>query len=360
VTHPYAAPPGAGTPSGPDGRIVVNELTKVFGGRVRAVDRLSFTVEPGSVTGFLGPNGAGKTTTLRMILGLIHPTGGNSTIGGVPYRHLRNPMTVVGAALEASSFHPARSGRNHLRILCAAAQLPDRRADEVLDLVGLHDAAKRKVRGYSMGMRQRLGLAATLLGNPSILILDEPSNGLDPEGIRWLRGFFRHLAGEGRTVLVSSHLLNEVQEFADRVVILNRGQLVRQGSIAELTAGTDTVVVRSPQPGPLVEALRGAGRQPDQPDGNTVRVRGIEMAEVGHLAFTSGVELHELRTERFDLEELFFTLTEGAYSGQAMPGQQAPQFGPPQQFGPPPGQPPQPGPPQQFGPPQPGGAPWSG
>jgi ABC-2 type transport system ATP-binding protein len=342
VTHPYAAPPGAVTRAGPDGRIVVNELTKVFGGRVRAVDRLSFTVEPGSVTGFLGPNGAGKTTTLRMILGLIHPTAGNSTIGGVPYKHLHNPMTVVGAALEAASFHPARTGRNHLRILCSAAHLPDRRADEVLDMVGLHDAARRKVRGYSMGMRQRLGLAATLLGNPRILVLDEPANGLDPEGIRWLRGFFLHLAGEGRTVLVSSHLLNEVEEFADRVVILNRGQLVRQGSIAELTAGTDTVVVRSPQPGPLVEALRGAGQHPEQPDATTVRVRNIEMAEVGHLAFTSGVELHELRTERFDLEELFFTLTQGAYAGQAMPGQQPP---------PPPPQP-------QFGPPQ-GGAPWS-
>jgi len=347
VANVYAPPPGPGVPApggpggappGGDGRIVVNELTKVFGGRVRAVDRLSFTVEPGSVTGFLGPNGAGKTTTLRMILGLIHPTGGSSTIGGVPYKQLQNPLTVVGAALEASSFHPARTGRNHLRILCAAAHLPDARADEVLDLVGLHDAARRKVRGYSMGMRQRLGLAATLLGNPRILVLDEPANGLDPEGIRWLRGFFRHLAGEGRTVLVSSHLLNEVQEFADRVVILNRGQLVRQGSIAELTAGTDTVQVRSPQPAALVEALRQAGVQPEQPDPNTVRVRGIEMAHVGHLAFTAGVELHELRTERFDLEELFFTLTEGAYSGQTMPQQVPPQ----------PGFPPQ------------GGAPWSG
>ncbi|HEY7045869.1 MAG TPA: ABC transporter ATP-binding protein [Jatrophihabitantaceae bacterium] len=345
MANVYAPPPGPGAPGAPggappggDGRIVVNELTKVFGGRVRAVDRLSFTVEPGSVTGFLGPNGAGKTTTLRMILGLIHPTAGNSTIGGVPYRQLHNPVTVVGAALEASSFHPARTGRNHLRILCAAAHLPDRRADEVLDLVGLHEAARRKVRGYSMGMRQRLGLAATLLGNPRILVLDEPANGLDPEGIRWLRGFFRHLAAEGRTVLVSSHLLNEVEEFADRVVILNRGQLVRQGSISELTAGTDTVQVRSPQPAALVEALRRAGLQPDQPDANTVRVRGIDMAHVGHLAFTSGVELHELRTERFDLEELFFTLTEGAYSGQMMPQQV----------------PPQPGPPPQ------GGAPWSG
>jgi ABC-2 type transport system ATP-binding protein len=336
VANVYAPPPGPATPpatpAGPDGRIVVNELTKVFGGRIRAVDRLSFTVEPGSVTGFLGPNGAGKTTTLRMILGLIHPTAGTSTIGGVPYRRLRDPLTVVGAALEASSFHPARTGRNHLRILCAAAHLPDRRADEVLDLVGLRDAARRKVRGYSMGMRQRLGLAATLLGNPRILVLDEPANGLDPEGIRWLRGFFRHLAGEGRTVLVSSHLLNEVEEFADRVVILNRGRLVRQGSIAELTAGTDTVTVQSPQPDALVGALRDAGLQPEQPDAHTVRVRGVEMARVGRLAFTSGVELHELRTERFDLEELFFTLTEGAYAGQPAP--------------------------QQFSP-QPGGAPWS-
>jgi ABC-2 type transport system ATP-binding protein len=301
-------------PNGPDGRIVVNELTKVFGGRVRAVDRLSFTVEPGSVTGFLGPNGAGKTTTLRMILGLIHPTAGSSTIGGVPYRQLHNPMTVVGASLEAASFHPARTGRNHLRILCAATKLPDRRADEVLDLVGLRDAGRRKVRAYSMGMRQRLGLAATLLGNPRFLLLDEPANGLDPEGIRWLRGFFRHLAGEGRTVLVSSHLLNEVEEFADRVVILNRGQLVRQGSIAELTAGTDTIVVHAPQPGPLLAALRGEGREPEQLGPTILRVRGITAAQVGHLAFTAGVELHELRAEKFDLEELFFTLTQGEYA----------------------------------------------
>ena len=352
VTQTYAPPPAPGAPP-PDqrGRIVVNELTKVFG-TVRAVDRLSFSVEPGSVTGFLGPNGAGKTTTLRMILGLVHPTGGNSTIGGVPYRHIHNPMTVVGAALEAASFHPARTGRNHLRILCAAARLPDRRAEEVLDLVGLRDAARRKVRGYSMGMRQRLGLAATLLGDPHILLLDEPANGLDPEGIRWLRGFFRHLASEGRTVLVSSHLLNEVQEFADRVVILNRGQLVRQGSIAELTAGTDTVVVRSPRPEPLIEALAAAGHQPDRPDATTLRVRGIEMEHVGHLAFTAGVELHELSTEKFDLEQLFFSLTEGAYAGQNLAPPPAGPFAPPPgQFGPPPG---------PAGPTAPqGGAPWS-
>jgi ABC-2 type transport system ATP-binding protein len=334
VTQTYAPPPGAGGPAAPpgqQGRIVVNELTKVFG-KIRAVDRLSFSVEPGSVTGFLGPNGAGKTTTLRMILGLVHPTAGNSTIGGLPYHRIHNPMTVVGAALEAASFHPARTGRNHLRILCAAARLPDRRADEVLDLVGLHDAGRRKVRGYSMGMRQRLGLAATMLGDPRILLLDEPANGLDPEGIRWLRGFFRYLAGEGRTVLVSSHLLNEVQEFADRVVILNRGQLVRQGSIAELTAGADTVVIRSPRPEPLIEALATAGHRADRVDATTLRVRGIDIAQVGHLAFTVGVELHELSTARLDLEHQIFALTEGAHVGHSPPVQHVapPPAGPPQ------------------------------
>ena len=352
MTQTHAPAPGPPAAHGQDGRIVVNELTKVFG-KVRAVDRLSFSVEPGSVTGFLGPNGAGKTTTLRMILGLVHPTAGNSTISGMPYHRIHNPMTVVGAALEAASFHPARTGRNHLRVLCAAARLPDRRADQVLDLVGLHDAARRKVRGYSMGMRQRLGLAATLLGDPRILLLDEPANGLDPEGIRWLRGFFRHMAGEGHTVLVSSHLLNEVQEFADRVVILNRGQLVRQGSIAELTAGADTVVVRSPNPDGLLEALRPGGYPVDRPDATTLRVRGLDIAHVGHLAFTAGVELHELSTEKFDLEQLFFSLTEGAYA--------APQQPPHQQQPPPPHQ----QPPQQYAPPPPGagpqgGAPWSG
>jgi ABC-2 type transport system ATP-binding protein len=333
VTQSYDAPVPQPSPPLPvaahpvEGRVVVDDLTKVFGGKVRAVDHLSFAVEPGSVTGFLGPNGAGKTTTLRMLLGLIHPTSGRSTIGGLPYSQIQNPLRVVGAALEASSFHPARTGRNHLRILCAAARLPDRRADEVLDMVGLHDAAKRKVRGYSMGMRQRLALAATLLGDPRVLILDEPSNGLDPEGIRWLRGFFRHLAGEGRTVLVSSHLLNEVQEFADRVVILNRGQLVRAGSIAELTAGTDTTVVRSPNVGPLIAALTAAGIRGEQSDASTLRIRGVELAHVGHIAFTAGVELHELSLEAFDLEQLFFSLTQGQFAGADLAQPQSPTQG---------------------------------
>jgi ABC-2 type transport system ATP-binding protein len=304
-----------------DGRIVVDDLTKVFHGDVRAVDRLSFTVEPGSVTGFLGPNGAGKTTTLRMVLGLVHPTSGRATISGVSYRQLPHPGRTVGAALESSSFHPARTARNHLRILAIVAGLPDTRVDQVLGLVGLQDAGRRKVRGYSMGMRQRLGLAAALLGDPRVIILDEPANGLDPDGIRWLRGLLRHLAGEGRTVLVSSHQLNEVQEVADRVVILNRGRLVRSGSIAELTAGTDSVVVRSPNLAAMHVALTGQPVQVEQPDPSTLRIRGLSVEQIGHLAFAGGVELHELRAERFDLEDLFFALTDGAHQAAPLPGQ---------------------------------------
>jgi ABC-2 type transport system ATP-binding protein len=307
-----------------DGRIVVDQLTKIFRGNVRAVDRLSFTVEPGSVTGFLGPNGAGKTTTLRMVLGLVHPTSGAATIGGQPYRRLHAPGRIVGAALESSSYHPARTGRNHLRVLATVMGLPGTRADAVLELVGLKDAARRKVRGYSMGMRQRLGLAAAMLGDPRVVVLDEPANGLDPDGIRWLRGLLRHLAGEGRTVLISSHQLNEVQEVADRVVILDRGRLVRSGSIAELTAGTDSIVVRSPNLPALHGALTGQRIQVEQPDGATLRIRGLTSEQIGHLAFTNGVELHELRTERFDLEDLFFSLTSGAHSGAPVEAQPAP------------------------------------
>ncbi len=300
-----------------EGRIVVDNLTKVFGGKIRAVDRLSFTVEPGSITGFLGPNGAGKTTTLRAVLGLVHPTSGTATIGGLPYKAIPDPITRVGASLESSSFHPARTGRNHLRILCTAAGLPPERVDAVLDMVGLAAAGKRKVRGYSLGMRQRLGLAAALLGDPRVLVLDEPANGLDPDGVRWLRGFFRHLAGEGRTVLVSSHQLNEVEEVADRVVILNHGRLVRAGSIRELTAGTETVRVRTPDPRPLGEAIAANGGYAQHADETTLQVRGLSLQEVGHLAFTAGVELHELSAKVSDLEELFFQLTESGDPGGA-------------------------------------------
>ncbi|HEX2904619.1 MAG TPA: ABC transporter ATP-binding protein [Jatrophihabitans sp.] len=316
-----------GPRSSDHGRIVVDHLTKTFG-QQRAVDDLSFTVEPGSVTGFLGPNGAGKTTTLRMLLGLISPTAGTATINGQRYAQLAEPMKTVGAALEASSFHPAHTGLQHLRIYCAAAGLPARRADEVLELVGLSADAKKKTKGYSMGMRQRLGLAATLLGDPPVLILDEPANGLDPEGIRWLRGFFRHLAGEGRTVLVSSHQLSEVQEVADRAVILNRGRLVKAGTLAELSAGTTHAIVRGPALAPLVTALQQAGLAGNtEPDGS-LRVQTEDLAQIGHLAFANQVELHELRLEEFNLEQLFFTLTEGAYQAQGFDQPPPPQHQP--------------------------------
>jgi len=305
--------PSAAAP--PDGRIVIDNLTKVFG-RQRAVDSLSFTVEPGSVTGFLGPNGAGKTTTLRMTLGLVTPTAGTATISGVPYQSLPNPTHVVGAALEASSFHPAHTGLQHLRIYAAVAGLPPTRADAVLDMVGLSSAAKKKTKGYSMGMRQRLALAAALLGDPRVLILDEPANGLDPEGIRWLRGFFRHLANEGRTILVSSHQLAEVQAVADRAVILNQGRLVKAGSIEELAAGTSVTVVRGPDLRPLQQALVAAGMRGTTEADGSLRVQTDAVAHVGHIAFANNVELHELRVEAFDLEQLFFSLTSGEHQAR--------------------------------------------
>ncbi len=296
------------------GRIEVRGLSKTFGA-VRAVDDLSFSVATGTITGFLGPNGAGKTTTLRCLLGLVTPTAGSATIGGRAYADLPHPSSAVGAMLEASSFHPARSGRDHLRVYCTVNGFPDRRADEVLDVVGLATAARQKVRGYSMGMRQRLGLAAALLGDPRVLILDEPANGLDPEGIAWLRRFLRRMAEEGRTVLVSSHVLSEVEQTVDNVVIVNRGTLVRQGSIAELAehAGL-TVLVRGPDLDRLVAVLpEGVGAE--RRDG-TLRLTGMTTEEVGHLAFTERVELHELTAERSDLEQIFFALTgEGTAAG---------------------------------------------
>ncbi|MDQ2782520.1 MAG: ATP-binding cassette domain-containing protein, partial [Actinomycetota bacterium] len=214
-------------------RIEVRGLTKRFGD-FTAVHELDFVVEPGRITGFLGPNGAGKTTTLRMLLGLIRPTSGSATIGGRSYHDITNPLREVGSALESTNFHPGRSGRDHLRVLAAASGISDARVDEMLELVGIPAAARKRAGGYSMGMRQRLGLAAALLGDPKAVILDEPSNGLDPEGIRWLRGFLRHLSSEGKTVLISSHLLQEVAQTVDDVVIIANGLSVAQGSIDDL------------------------------------------------------------------------------------------------------------------------------
>ncbi|MPQ99916.1 ATP-binding cassette domain-containing protein [Modestobacter sp. I12A-02628] len=280
---------------------------------MRAVHDLSFTVEPGQVTGFLGPNGAGKTTTLRMALGLITPDAGSTTFDGVPYADLPSPLRRVGAVLE-TAFHPARTGRNHLRVYCRAAGLPIERADQVLDQVGLTAAAGRKAGNYSLGMRQRLGLATALLGDPDVLVLDEPANGLDPEGIQWLRGFLRHLAhDQGRTVLVSSHLLTEVEQTADRVVIVGAGRLVRQGSMAELRAGAGagTVLVRSPEAPRLAEVLRGAGATVLSAEGQELTVGGSTTDDVGRHAFAAGVELHELRSNTSGLEEIYFRLTAG-------------------------------------------------
>lgn len=291
------------------GRIEVSGLSKNFGA-TKAVDNLSFVVEPGSVTGFLGPNGAGKTTTLRMLLGLVTPASGVATIGGRRYADLERPNSTVGAVLESSSFHPARSGRNHLRVYCAVNSYPDQRADEVLELVGLTDAARRSVRGYSLGMRQRLGLAAALLGDPPVLLLDEPANGLDPPGIAWLRGFLRTLADQGRTILVSSHVLSEVQQTADRIVIINQGQLVREGTLEDLTAGHgQAVIVRSPHADRFAAVLREKATAVRTVDTYELHVDGLDAAEVGKLAFAEQVELHALETEASDLERIFFALT---------------------------------------------------
>jgi ABC-2 type transport system ATP-binding protein len=295
-----------------DGQIVTSGLTKHYK-NVRAVDNLSLTVEPGRVTGFLGPNGAGKTTTLRMLLNLVTPTSGFATISGKRYADLAQPLRHVGAVLEASSAHRGRTGRNHLRVICAAAGFPDRRADEVLNLVGLTPAAKRKFKGYSLGMRQRLGIAQAMLGDPRVLILDEPANGLDPEGIRWMRDLLKRLAEEGRTVLVSSHLLSEMELLADDVIIIAKGALVTHGPVTEVVEGiahAGTVRVRTPEPDKLTAALDSGATAAPGPDG-ALMVSGVDAPAVGAAALRAGVVLHELVTERPDLERVFLELTSG-------------------------------------------------
>jgi ABC-2 type transport system ATP-binding protein len=281
-------------------------LTKRYGS-VTAVDDLSFAIRDGAVTGFLGPNGAGKTTTLRMILALARPTAGHATVLGEPYAKLAEPARVVGANLEIAGAHPGRKGRDHLRALAAMAGLPRSRVDEVLRLVELEGAAGRRAGKYSLGMRQRLGLAATLLGDPQVLVLDEPANGLDPQGIRWLRDFLRSMAAEGRTVLVSSHVLAEVAQTVDDVVVIHRGRLVDQGPVSRLTAG-GRVVVRTPQPDALRAALEQAGLTAGV-DGHELLVDADDPARVGDVAFAAGVPVHELTTRATSLEEAFLALT---------------------------------------------------
>ena len=288
--------------------IEVEHLTKRYR-RTIAVEDLSFGVPRGRITGFLGPNGAGKTTTLRVLLGLVLPTSGQATIAGRRYRSLDSPLRTVGAVLEASNYHPARSGRNHLRALAAAAGIPGSRVEEVLAEVELTDAARRRVRGYSLGMRQRLSVAAALLGEPEALVLDEPANGLDPEGIRWLRRFLRRFADDGGTVFVSSHVLAEVSQLADEVVIIHRGKLVAHRSVAELTAqAAGATRVRSPRSDDLLARLRDAGIDAEPIGGGALSVQAPPEL-VGDLAAESGIPIHELVAEAGTLEEAFLELT---------------------------------------------------
>jgi ABC-2 type transport system ATP-binding protein len=288
-------------------------LTKRYGS-VTAVEDLSFKVRAGAVTGFLGPNGAGKTTTLRMVLGLARPTAGHATVAGRRYAELDDPARTVGANLEVAGAHPGRSGRNHLHALAAMAGLARGRVEDVLRLVELADAADRRVGKYSLGMRQRLGLAATLLGDPRVLVLDEPANGLDPRGIRWLRDFLRTMAAEGRTVLVSSHVLAEVAQTVDDVVVIHKGRMVTQGPVSQLTS-RGTVLVRTPQPDELQAALRRAGLDVTVQDDGALLVDSGDAAGIGELAHAAGTPLHELTPLAASLEEAFLALTSEGREG---------------------------------------------
>ncbi|MCB0905604.1 MAG: ATP-binding cassette domain-containing protein [Nocardioidaceae bacterium] len=293
----------------PGAAVEFHQLTKRFGA-FTAVDELSFVVRPGRITGFLGPNGAGKTTTLRMLLDLIRPTSGTATIGGRHYRELPDPLHTVGAALEATNFHPGRSGRDHLRVLAASSGVPTTRVDELLELTGIPAFASRRAGAYSMGMRQRLALAAALLGDPQVLVLDEPANGLDPEGIRWLRTFLRHLSDQGKTILISSHLLQEVQQTVDDVVIIANGRLVKQGTMAELSGG-DGAIVRTSDPAALVISLNQAGLATAPGVDGEIVVATSDLRGVGEIALRAGLPIWELKRREADLETLFFQLTEG-------------------------------------------------
>jgi ABC-2 type transport system ATP-binding protein len=300
--------------------IALEGLTKLFG-RTRAVDDLTCSIEPGLVTGFLGPNGAGKTTTMRLILGLDHPTAGTATIDGRRYRELREPLRTVGALLDARQAHPNRSARNHLRWIAATNRIPVKRVDEVLDMVGLTSVAGRTAGTLSLGMSQRLGIAAALLGDPPVLLFDEPVNGLDPEGIHWVRTLMRTLAGEGRIVFVSSHLLAEMANTADRLVVIGRGKLIASTTVSDFVSrsGADVIRVRSPQVDTLRQVLADAGIETHlDADGSALTVRGAAIEVVGDLAARNAVTLHELSAQRASLEQAYLKLTDEAVEYRAV------------------------------------------
>ncbi|MEV0996238.1 ABC transporter ATP-binding protein [Nonomuraea sp. NPDC050202] len=291
--------------------IQLNGLTKRYGEKL-VVDDLTFTVRPGLVTGFLGPNGAGKSTTMRMVLGLDLPTAGKATINGRHHHELPRPLRVIGSMLESQAVHPRRTAYKHLLYLAQTNDLPASRVDAVLDLVGLSDVAGRQAGGFSLGMSQRLGIAAALLGDPPVLMLDEPVNGLDPEGVRWVRTLIRGLAAEGRTVLVSSHLMSEMAMTADRLVVIGRGRLIAEGDLGEFTETGAAVVVRTPEAAAFARRLELAGAHVQAGEAGELLVTGLSMPDVGRLACAESVPLYELAARRVSLEEAFMDLTRDA------------------------------------------------
>jgi ABC-2 type transport system ATP-binding protein len=303
--------------------IEVRGLTKRYGDKL-AVDDLTFSVAPGRVTGFLGPNGAGKTTTMRLILGLDYPDGGTATVAGKRYASLDYPMREVGALLDAKAVHGGRSAYNHLLCLAQTNNLPKRRVGEVLELVGLAEVARKRTKGFSLGMAQRLGIAATLLGDPTVLMFDEPVNGLDPEGILWIRNLMKALAADGRTVFVSSHLMSEMENTADHLIVIGRGRLLADCTMEEFIARSSgqVVRVRTPQPEQLTTALAEADISAISNGDGTLTVRGLSPDRVGDIAFEHGVRLHELTQTRASLEAAFMELTADSVEYQAgIPGQ---------------------------------------
>jgi len=302
--------------------IEAHDLTKRYGNKT-AVDNLSFTIAPGSVTGFLGPNGAGKSTTMRMIVGLDRPTSGTVTVNGKPYAQHRSPLAEVGVLLDAKAVHTGRSARSHLRTMAATHRISTRRVDEVIEMTGLAGVARKRVGGFSLGMGQRLGIASAMLGDPRTLILDEPVNGLDPEGVQWVRQLVRTLAAEGRTVFLSSHLMSEMAQTADHLLVIGRGQIIAAGPVQQVidSVTSATVRVRSPRIGELAQLVAGDGVTITDADDGAIDLHGITPAQVGDIAAARGIPLHELSPQRASLEEAYMNLTQDAveYHSEALP-----------------------------------------